>query len=138
MWSSKLSGVCLGVFVLMSFVFGNEPLPGVGFHYSKSDLMKNDSLNSISKYPADHWFGRDKGLHFAGSLISAAAVSNYLQRFSGTPKNKSKNIGMALSFSLGLGKELMDSGKQNVRFSFKDLIADLAGIICAGVLLNIE
>ncbi|MGD9489429.1 MAG: hypothetical protein AB7W47_15530 [Calditrichaceae bacterium] len=123
---------------MMSFVFGNEPLLTGDVNYSGADSTKNSFLNSTHKYPADHWFGRDKGLHFAGSLISTAAISNYLRRFSGTGKNKSNNIGMGLGFSVGLGKEIMDSRKQNGRFSYKDLIADLAGIICAGVLLNIE
>ncbi len=138
MWSFRLSTFCAGIFIMMSFVFGNEPLLTGDVYYSAADSIKNDSLSSTAKYPADHWFGRDKGLHFAGSLITAAAISNYLQRFSGTGENKSNNIGMVFGFSVGLGKEIMDSRKQKGRFSYKDLIADLVGIICAGVLLNIE
>lgn len=138
MWSFDISRVVAGIFIMFTFVSGNEPVSDLSIYDPKPESTINDSLQSNKNCTDDHWFGRDKGLHFAGSLISAAVISNYLHRFSGLTRNKSGNIGMTVSLSMGLGKELMDSRKQTSRFSYKDLIADLTGIICAGVLFNID
>ena len=46
-------------------------------------------------------------------------------------KNKSKTIGVSITFSMALAKELYDNQQENNHFSYKDLTADLAGIILA-------
>jgi uncharacterized protein YfiM (DUF2279 family) len=42
-----------------------------------------------------------------------------------------------LSFSLGLGKEIYDHRKPSNRFSYKDLTADIVGIVIGVIIVSI-
>ncbi len=86
----------------------------------------------------DNWFGRDKGLHFVSSMISTVAVGKTAQTFFGNSTQQSLKIGAGFAFALGLGKEVWDSTKKNNIFSYKDLTADILGILTGSILLNFE
>ena len=104
------------------------------FLYPGTDsIAVNLSADSLNEYneTQDGWFARDKGLHLAGSFISTGFFTMSSERFMDIKKSKSRVIGLSVSISLSLGKELYDSNQQNNHFCFKDLTADMLGIALA-------
>jgi|GEM_PF-402997 len=95
-----------------------------------------DSL-AVAREFIDSWFSRDKGLHLAGSLMTTVAISKSLQRFGNKSSTKASYWGVGLTFSLGLGKEIYDHRKPSNRFSYKDLTADIVGIVIGVILVSI-
>ena len=111
--------------------------------FNRTALYENTGNFQLSeghgkKASSDRWFGRDKGLHFVGSMISTVAVGKTSQIFFDQSKEQSLKIGVGFTFGLGLGKELWDSTKKNNKFSYKDLTADVLGILMGSILLNLE
>lgn len=104
----------------------------VVFQLNDNFQIKSDSIRS------DSWFSQDKGQHFIGSLISTVLTSQISYRYFDMNKSKSKIIGSSISLSIGLTKELLDDQKVNNYFSWKDLIANAAGIAIGIVLLEIK
>lgn len=93
-------------------------------------------INRIEK--VDCWFALDKGQHFTGSLIGTLLLSQANNRCFGINKSESKKIGVSIVFSIGVTKELLDSKKVNNIFSWKDLAANIAGILTAIAMLEIK
>lgn len=98
--------------------------------------VSNDSLEAARQF-IDPWFSRDKGLHLVGSLMTTVAISKSLQRFGNASAGRATYWGIGFSFSLGLGKEIYDHRKPFNRFSFKDLTADIAGIVIGSIIVSI-
>jgi uncharacterized protein YfiM (DUF2279 family) len=94
----------------------------------------------VEKKTAKHdpWIAGDKGRHFIGSMICMAGTACFMKRFANKNTNRSAAFGMGLTFSFGLSKEIWDSTKKGNHFSYKDLIADVLGIIAGSVLVKIE
>ncbi len=101
-------------------------------------INSSDTLQIVQKTAHDSWVSRDKGLHLVGSMISTIAVSKISQTFYAKSHSESIKIGIGFTFGLGLGKELWDSTKKNNKFSYKDLTADIIGIIIGSAILNFE
>ena len=85
----------------------------------------------------DRMFTADKGHHFA---VSAAiyAVSFYALRQelnASQPAAVQASVGVALSF--GIGKEVFDRFSPNGSVSWRDLLADLAGVALAAALFSL-
>jgi uncharacterized protein YfiM (DUF2279 family) len=87
---------------------------------------------------SDSWFGIDKGQHFTGSLIGTILISQVNNRYFDINKSNSKTIGTGIVFSIGITKELFDSKKDKNIFSWKDLVANVAGIITGVVIMEIK
>lgn len=86
----------------------------------------------------DEWLKPDKGLHVIGSMICFLGSANSLRRFADQSKNKAAVFGAGFTFSLGVAKELHDQSRKSNIFSFKDLLANIAGISIGGLLLNLD
>jgi len=86
----------------------------------------------------DRWISADKGYHLIGSLISTTGISRSCMQFADIKKEKSIWMGAGITFTLGLGKEFWDGHKKNNIFSWKDLSADILGILIGTVLLQID
>ncbi|MCB9057115.1 MAG: DUF2279 domain-containing protein [Calditrichae bacterium] len=114
----------LFVFIALSAVLNAAEYKTFSTDSLQSNLFPE---NEIEK--SDFWFGRDKGLHFAGSFILTGIASQSLKHFSKTSANKSIVVGVSFTFSIGLTKEIFDGQKENNIFSYKDLTADALGIL---------
>ena len=111
-------------------------LPQLSFssHFESSKLLPDTLDNKIEN--KDDWFSRDKGMHFAGSFISTGFVMMSGNRALDFKKQKSQMVAVSFTFSLAIGKELYDSNQKNNHFSYKDLAADMLGIVLAIVVFQ--
>ncbi len=103
--------------------------------HAAPELTENNK-NQVSNH--DPWLAPDKGLHLIGSMIVTIGVAKSMQTFNDNSKPEALKMGVGCSISLGLWKEWRDSRKPNKFFSWKDLIADAAGIIVGGMIINLE
>jgi putative lipoprotein len=67
---------------------------------------------------ADSWVGRDKQLHFAGSVVIAGVT---------TAITKDETTGFIVATGIGIAKEIYDSKHRAGDASYKDLAWDIAG-----------
>jgi len=75
----------------------------------------------------DPWLGRDKASHLALSL-SVVGFGYHLARFEGGGgRGQARAASFGAAVGLGLAKELRDRECPGNRFSFRDLLFDLAG-----------
>jgi putative lipoprotein len=79
----------------------------------------------------DPWFGVDKLKHLSSAFMFTTTGYYIQHKIIHLDDNRSViNSGM-ITISLGLGKEISDAYKPNGFFSFRDLLADGAGIALA-------
>ncbi len=75
----------------------------------------------------DSWFGRDKLKHLSSSFV-LTTTGYYIQtRMVDFSETQSLGCAGMVTVSLGLGKELRDWRKPKGLFSYRDLLADVAG-----------
>jgi uncharacterized protein YfiM (DUF2279 family) len=96
-------------------------------------LCPAEESSSISKsVPAvqDQWLARDKARHLLASFMLTGAAMYHLHFREGWTPSESRIAGAGVTFGLGLAKEWRDLFKPEPynRFSWKDMVADLAGI----------
>ncbi len=87
---------------------------------------------------SDSWFSPDKGYHIVGSMICTTFIGELSRKRFETTSREARIIGAGTTFSLGLAKEIYDSGKTNNIFSLKDLTANCVGIIIGVFLLGVH
>lgn len=78
----------------------------------------------------------DKAQHFMGSLISSVLIYKICREPLDMPKSNSKIFATGLTLGLGISKELYDRSQSKGLFSWRDLLADLAGIGVGLILIN--
>ena len=84
----------------------------------------------------DKWFAIDKLQHFSYSCLISLGCQYVLVNKQNNTEAESLPISSALSFSAGLLKELDDNRKENGFFSWKDMVANAAGIAVAAVIIS--
>jgi putative lipoprotein len=76
---------------------------------------------------SDSWLARDKASHLAISC-SLVGFGYHLARFEGgEERGRARAASVSLALGLGIIKEFCDQGRPSGRFSYKDLVFDLAG-----------
>lgn len=76
----------------------------------------------------DPWFGLDKLKHLSSSFVMTTTGYYVQAKIAGISNSNSINNAGIVTISLGLGKEISDSGKQGNIFSLRDLTFDIAGV----------
>jgi uncharacterized protein YfiM (DUF2279 family) len=84
----------------------------------------------------DKFFAPDKAQHLMGSLISTVFIYKLLEGSANASVRESKYLAAGITLSLGISKEILDSRDLQNHFSWKDLIADIAGIGLGFVIIN--
>ncbi len=85
---------------------------------------------------ADPWFGKDKHDHFALSVFLTGGQVFMLKEFSGMDDRQAVAAAAMSTAVIGLGKELYDHFSGRGHASFRDLLADFAGIGAAVLILS--
>ena len=110
--------------------------------YSQDETVniENDTTEAFSNNSKiyDSWTSIDKGQHFMGSLIGTILVSKVNNRYFDIDNLTSKRVGVSIMFSVGLTKEFIDRKKEGNIFSWKDLTANLAGILAGLAIMEIN
>lgn len=78
---------------------------------------------------------QDKLKHFTSSLM-LVTTSGYYLHFTDVRDQTIPNYSMGFSFSLGVAKELYDRKQPGGDASWGDILADVTGTICGGILLH--
>tara|TARA_Y100001970_G_C14061536_1_gene764448 strand:- start:139 stop:534 length:396 start_codon:yes stop_codon:yes gene_type:complete len=94
----------------------------------------NDSKTKAER--VDKWFAIDKLQHFSYSCLISLGCQYVLVNKQNNTEEESLPISSALSFSAGLLKELNDNRGKNGFFSWKDMVANAAGIVVAAVIIS--
>ena len=89
-------------------------------------LIKNS--NSVAEKPRDPWLAVDKYRHLMASALLVGIISDVLRVEGNQPRDRAVGIGVSITLSLGIGKELYDRSHPGHVASWRDLAADLAGI----------
>ena len=126
----KLITFVFTLFILVANAKGQDSLK-----YNDNDSLK---ITNQEFKKSDSWTGIDKGQHFAGSLIGTILLSQVNNRYLNIDKSNSRIIGAGVIISIGLTKELFDGKKDNNIFSWKDLLANVAGIIAGVAIMEIK
>jgi uncharacterized protein YfiM (DUF2279 family) len=71
-------------------------------------------------------------------LICTTGIANSFIQFADIKKDKSVQFSAGLTFAIGVSKEIWDGQKKNNHFSWKDLSANVIGIIVGVILMQIE
>lgn len=98
-----------------------------------------DSLNQkLKRSLRDQWFGQDKAHHFMASAF-LTGFSNYaLRQEFDQPQGTANTVSVGLVLSIGIAKEIYDGLSGKGTPSFKDIIADAAGIAVGVLILNVS
>ncbi len=113
----------------------DEPLIDEG--KSSSILVSRETNHSKTKAErVDKWFAIDKLQHFSYSCLISLGCQYVLVNKQNKTEDESLPISSALSFSAGLLKELNDNRGKNGFFSWKDMVANIAGITVAAVIIS--
>jgi len=116
--------------------FSAKVLFAENYHHDEADnLLKSKNAKTVIR---DNWFSYDKGYHVLGSFMLTVATSKGMEQFSSKDEYASRVWAASITIAFGIGKELFDSTRILNHFSYKDFIADLAGITLGLVLLNNE
>jgi len=126
------------LYLFISILFCSGKLFSQEVHFVRDDSTQ--IIYSEEKYifRSDPWLGRDKGLHFVGSMIGTALMININSELFKMSSNEAKFTGAGFIFTLGMSKELFDSKQAFNKFSWKDLAADAAGILIGLAIMEIK
>lgn len=82
------------------------------------------------------WLGKDKIAHFSSSVVITCWSAGMSDDIFGESKANSRFMGAGFTLSLGLVKEGYDCYIQKKKWSWEDLVWDMAGITCGLILIN--
>ncbi|MCF7911692.1 MAG: hypothetical protein K9M99_04130 [Candidatus Cloacimonetes bacterium] len=82
------------------------------------------------------WLGRDKVAHFSTSMFLTCYTCGGSNDLLGESRDNSFLLGTGITFSIGLGKEGFDLFVQKEKWSWEDLVWDVAGIACGLAIVN--
>ncbi len=103
------------------------------FENLKIEIKDSENTNPEVK---DDWIAIDKLQHFSYSLLISLGCQYILVNKMNNTEKSSLPISSAFSFSAGLLKELNDKKGKNGYFSFKDMVANVGGIMTGAIIIN--
>jgi uncharacterized protein YfiM (DUF2279 family) len=100
----------------------------------KENVAADSTLSKVQNI----WWAPDKGRHLVGSMISTVFLAKLNQQMFSLDKDASRAWAVSITFTLGVGKEVIDAQSPSNRFSWPDLVANIAGIALGIVLLEVN
>ena len=104
-----------------------------------AQTVDSDSLTlKVSRTFHDRLFASDKGHHFMASAFLAGFTYYAFRQEFGVSDRESNGAAIGIAFTIGLAKEVYDGVSGKGTPSFKDIVADAAGIAAAIIIFNIS
>ena len=122
-------------FIGSTFVQAGDELLNEEINSSSISISRETSDSKTKAERVDNWFAIDKLQHFSYSCLISLGCQYVLVNKQSNTEEESLPISSALSFSAGLLKELNDNRGKNGFFSWKDMVANAAGIAVAAVII---
>lgn len=96
---------------------------------SAQEPAHRDSLteSSSDRLPADRWLAPDKAAHVFGGFWTAGVGYAAASALDGDSADR-RTAAVAAGLAAGLAKEAFDAFVQHERASWRDLVADMAGV----------
>lgn len=116
---------CLVILLFISFFIQGEP------------AFPEESRAQTENECYDSWLGKDKFMHFSGSLFGTLTASTWAKHRLGYPNQVSLTAGGSTCLMIGFSKELQDMKKPDNHFCWKDLTADALGIALGLLILEV-
>ena len=123
-------------FIGSTFVQAGDELLNEEINSSSIFISRETSDSKTKAERVDKWFAIDKLQHFSYSCLISLGCQYVLVNKQNNTEKESLPISSALSFSAGLLKELNDNRGKNGFFSWKDMVANAAGIAVAAVIIS--
>ena len=110
-----------------------------GVSLAQDSFISADSLNNkLVRSSNDQWFSQDKAHHFmVSAFLTGFSYYAFKQEF-GLSHQQANTAALSLSLSIGIGKEIYDGASGKGTPSFKDFIADAAGVAVGLLILNLS
>ena len=125
----------MGLLLILT-VLAQPPLSARPESLDKALEPINIERVSLHQEP-DRWFAMDKFWHFSASFVTVGAAYQFSTDRVSLSKPWPTTLALGGTLTLGLSKEFYDLAGPGKHFSWKDLVADAAGI-CAGYLAFIH
>lgn len=93
--------------------------------------MTYSTVVAKKNLPRDDWLGKDKFDHAMVSAGLVAAQFYFFHTEQNWERQKSQQLAAASTLAIGIAKEIYDGLSRRGTASWKDLLADLAGIALA-------
>ena len=123
-------------FIGSTFVQAGDELLNEEINSSSISISRETSDSKTKAERVDNWFAIDKLQHFSYSCLISLGCQYVLVNKQSNTEEESLPISSVLSFSAGLLKELNDNRGKNGFFSWKDMVANVAGIAVAAVIIS--
>ncbi len=127
--------------LLLIFISGSfsSPLRADKIFHKKylvaGNSLETDTITTRGT-PSDRFFAPDKAKHLVVSLISTVFIYQVSINIFHSGKVEAVYYGVGFSLGLGIAKEVADSRQKGNIFSWKDLMADAAGIAAGMIIAN--
>ena len=105
---------------------------------AQKEMISADSLNhNLKRSTKDHWFGQDKAHHFMVSAFLTGFSYYACKQEFGFSRQQANTAAVGFTMTIGVGKEIYNSVSGKGTPSFKDVIANAAGVAAGILILNI-
>jgi len=101
-------------------------------------VAADSTASSLTRSIHDKMFAPDKGHHFMVSAFLAGFSYYALRQEAGASQPVSNSAAATFTLSIGLAKEIYDGLGKKGTPSFKDFVADAAGVAAAMLVLNLS
>lgn len=125
----KATGVILAAAVLAGILYGQTAGPAA------PENRRPPAAVPAAAFQKDRWLGSDKARHAIASMLICGTAGWLIHNRLDRPKQNSRLAGAVFSMSLGVFKEVIDHRSVHNRFSWRDIAADILGVVAGGLLL---
>jgi uncharacterized protein YfiM (DUF2279 family) len=124
-------------FLIILLFVGKEIIAGDFLSLNRTRLFVVPANQTDSNfYPIEPFLKTDKAKHFMISIMSTVFIHQICYKNLDINNRDSKVIAGSMTLGLGVLKESWDKYRKKREFSWKDLIADAAGIAVGFILVN--
>lgn len=109
------------------------------YSFSQNTTAQTDSITKkLELFSKSDWLSADKGHHLAASaFITGIAFYSFKQEL-GYSSHVSNTAAISTALVVGITKEIYDKVSNRGHPSFKDILANIAGITVSLIILNIS